>query len=82
MELLKIVNYILAIIGIGVGITHFFIKAIELPISIIFSFLIVFFLLTGIEKVKNSEVKSGYFYIGTAIIMSLAVLEELYVSLI
>jgi hypothetical protein len=79
---LKKVNYILAIIGLGLAVTHFFIKGIELPISIVFAFLLVFFLLIGIEKVKNREVKSGYFYIGAATIMSLAVLKDLYAILL
>jgi hypothetical protein len=82
VELLKKVNYILAIIGLGLAVTHFFIKAIELPTFIMLAFLLVLFLMTGIGKVKNREVKSGHFYIGTATIMSLAVLKDLYVNLL
>ncbi|RIW28673.1 hypothetical protein D3H55_21090 [Bacillus salacetis] len=82
MGFLKKVNYILAIIGIGLAVTHFFIKGIELSISIAFAFLLVFFLLIGIEKVKNREIKSGYFYISAAAIMSLSVLKDLYVIIL
>ena len=64
------------------AIAHFFIKGIQIPIYIGFIFLFVFFLLTGIEKVKNKEVKGGYFYIGAAFIMSLAVLKSLYENLL
>ncbi len=82
MNLLKSVNYIIGIIGIGLAVTHFFIKSIELPEFIMPTFLLVFLLLMGIEKVKAKEVKSGYFYIGVAIIMSLAVLKNIYDNLL
>lgn len=82
MELLKKVNYILAIIGVGLAVTHFFIKGIELPTYIMPALLLVFFLLIGIEKVKNKEEKSGYFYICVAMIMSLAVLKDFYLNLL
>ena len=82
MNILEKVNYILAIIGIGLGVTHFFIKDIQLPTYIMPSFLLVFFLMIGIEKVKVSQIKSGYFYIGTAIIMSLAVIKNLFANLL
>jgi hypothetical protein len=82
VELLKKVNYILAIIGVGLAVTHFFIKGIELPTYIMPAFLLVFFMLIGIEKVKNKEIKSGYFFIGVATIMSLAVLKGFYVNLL
>jgi hypothetical protein len=72
------VNYVLAFIGFGLGVTHFFINDIPIPEQIMLSFLLVFFLLVGIEKVKDSQVKSGYFYIGAAMIMSLAVIKNLF----
>ncbi|MGB8001702.1 MAG: hypothetical protein WCF60_16630 [Anaerobacillus sp.] len=81
MNIFKKVNYILAIFGVGIGVTHFLFKDIQLPTYIMSSFLLVFFLLIGIEKVKASQVKSGYFYIGAAIIMSLAVMKNLFSNL-
>ena len=81
MKILEKVNYILAIIGIGLGVTYFFIKDIQLTTYIIFSFLLVFFLMIGIEKVKGNQIKSGYYYIGAAIIMSLAVIKNFFANL-
>ena len=82
MNILEKVNCILAIIGIGLAVTHFFIKDIQLPAYVMFSFLLVFFLMIGIEKVKGSQIKSGYYYIGAAIIMSLAVINNLFANLL
>ena len=77
MNVLKKVNFILPIIGIGLVLFYFFIEDIQIPTYAIFSFLLVTFLLLGIEKVKDQHDRSGYLYIVTAIVMSLVVIKNL-----
>ncbi|MYL71579.1 hypothetical protein GLW00_11985 [Halobacillus litoralis] len=77
MNVLKKVNFIFAIIGIGLVVLYFFIEDVQIPKYGIFSFLLVTFLLLGIEKVKDQHDRSGYLYVVTAIVMSLVVIKEL-----
>lgn len=82
MNLIKKVNYILAIIGIVIEFVHFFIRNIQIPLWITLPFLLVMFLLMGIEQVKGKQDKSGYFYFVAAIIISLAVIKDLFIYLL
>jgi hypothetical protein len=72
LNILRKVNFTLAFIGIGLGFTHFFIEEVRIPIYLLFFYLTVMFLLSGIAQVKDKQYKSGYFYIGAVVVMSLA----------
>ena len=77
----KILN-ILIIIGIGLMLTHFFVKDFEIPTYMMPAFLMVFFLLIGIEKIMDKQVWGGYFLIGAAIIMSLVMIQDVIANLL
>ncbi|MGM0846454.1 MAG: hypothetical protein ACQEUT_15875 [Bacillota bacterium] len=79
MNLLKVVNFIIAIILIGLAVTDLFIKSIELPTYIMPTFILVFVLLIGIDKVKSgNQMKIGGFYIAVAIIASVVSIKNLF----
>ncbi|CDQ20243.1 hypothetical protein BN982_02566 [Halobacillus karajensis] len=63
MNVLKMVNYILAAIGFGLGFSHLFINDVQIPSNIFILFLFIFFFLMGIEQVKTScEIHLFYFH--------------------
>ncbi|KUP07170.1 hypothetical protein Q75_06490 [Bacillus coahuilensis p1.1.43] len=79
MNFLKITNFILSISLFTLVFIQFFIKSIDFPSYMLPAFLFVFFLMIGLEKIKSGiQVKSGYFYLGMAIIASLVVIKYLY----
>ncbi|MGD6803779.1 hypothetical protein [Rossellomorea aquimaris] len=79
MNLLKIVNFILAIILIGLAVTDLLIKSIELPTYIMPTFILVFVLLIGVDKIKSgNQIKIGKFYIAMAIIASVVSIKNLF----
>ncbi|SEI02363.1 hypothetical protein SAMN05192559_107197 [Halobacillus karajensis] len=77
MNVLKMVNYILAAIGFGLGFSHLFINDVQIPSNIFILFLFIFFFLMGIEQVKGNQRKRGYLYIFMAVILSLSALKDL-----
>ncbi|MFL8938043.1 hypothetical protein ACKA06_14720 [Rossellomorea oryzaecorticis] len=74
MRLLRKVNLVLALLGIGLGFTHFFIKGVQVPLYVSFAYLSIIFLLWGIQQVKDKQLKSGYFYIVVAVFMSMSLI--------
>ncbi|WP_421379607.1 DUF3953 domain-containing protein [Bacillus salacetis] len=79
MKTLEKTRYILAVIGICLGFINFFIDNIQIPYFIILLVLLLMVSLMGVEEFKNKKVKSGYFYIVAAIIISLAVIKDLFI---
>ncbi|WP_430787256.1 hypothetical protein VBD025_15975 [Virgibacillus flavescens] len=75
---LNIVKGIIAVLGIGMFIYHFFIEDIPLYISSLCLALI--FLFWGIEQIKDRS-KSGYLYIVMSGLMSCVVVKELSIVL-
>ncbi|NQD68384.1 hypothetical protein HP456_20965 [Bacillus haikouensis] len=69
MSLLRKVNVFIAILGVCAGIYHFFIGNMDLPGSLLFSFLSIMYLLPGIEGIITKEVKDNkpyyvYLFVG------------------
>ncbi|WP_054636891.1 DUF3953 domain-containing protein [Thalassobacillus sp. C254] len=81
MKLLRIVNIIIAFIGLSGGIYHFLVEEIPVPTIAIFLFLSVMFLLNGIEEVKeNKKDWMGYIFIATAMFFAIGVITQLVIG--
>ncbi len=74
MSILRKVNLVLGLIGMGLCITHFFIKGVQVPLYVSFAYLSIIFLIWGIQRIKDKQLKSGYFYIVVAVFMSMSLI--------
>jgi len=76
LNVLKILNIILAVLIVSVSIYHFFIN--ELPIFVVFLCLSVYLLLSGYQQATaNRKDWIGYLSIGTGIVLLVGVVIEL-----
>lgn len=73
-------NLIIGLTGIILGIMHFFVDSIHVPIYISVFFVFVMSLLIGIEKVKNNQKREGFFYVVVALFMSVVLIDTVFFS--
>ncbi|AIF45339.1 DUF3953 domain-containing protein [Virgibacillus sp. SK37] len=80
-NLLSKLNTGIALFMLVFAFYYFFIDAISIPLSVIFSFLTVMFFLLGVHYFKNRKKTMGYLYIVVAVFLIFVVLNDFFAML-
>ena len=76
MKTLRLVNFLIAILGMAGGFCLFFIKSIDFSSISISGFLFIMFSLFGVEKIIDKEKKLGFTYVLTSLVVFSGFLME------
>ncbi len=76
MKTLRLVNFLIAILGMAGCFCIFFIKRIDLSSIFISAFLFIMFSLFGVEKIIDKEKKLGFTYVVTSLVIFSGFLME------